>query len=77
MNLINRVFTAMALGVLLLPGKGLAQVFTMSDGGSTATVNVGNTGTLGMNSWSVLNNQSQLNQQWFWYSGERCRTTTD
>jgi hypothetical protein len=68
MNLINRVFTAMALGVLLLPGKGMAQVFTMSDGGSTATVNVGNTGTLGMNSWSVLNNQSQLNQQWFWYS---------
>jgi hypothetical protein len=58
----------MALGVLLLPGKGMAQVFTMSDGGSTATVNVGNTGTLGMNSWSVLNNQSQLNQQWFWYS---------
>jgi hypothetical protein len=68
MNLINRVFTAMALGVLLLPGKGMAQVYTMSDGGSTATVNVGNTGTLGMNSWSVLNNQSQLNQQWFWYS---------
>jgi hypothetical protein len=68
MNLINRVFTAMALGVLFLPGKGMAQVYTMSDGGSTATVNVGNTGTLGMNSWSVLNNQSQLNQQWFWYS---------
>ena len=40
----------------------------MSDGGSTATINTGNTGTLGMNSWTVLGGQNQLNQQWFWYS---------
>ncbi len=55
------------LGILLLPGNGIAQVM-MSDGGSTAFINTGNTGTLGMNSWTVLNGQNQLNQQWFWYS---------
>jgi len=62
-------------GILIQPGDSNAQpyditgqsTYTMSDGGSTATVNVSNTGTLGMNSWSVLD-QSQLNQQWFWYS---------
>jgi hypothetical protein len=58
-----------ASGVLFLPGNAKAQeVYTMSNGGSTATVNVGNTGVLGMNSWSVLGGQNQLNQQWFWYS---------
>lgn len=41
----------------------------MSNGGSTATINVGNTGVLGMNSWTVGGvSGSQLNQQWFWYS---------
>jgi len=59
---------ALALsGILLLPGNGIAQIM-MSDGGSTAYINTGNTGTLGMNSWTVLNGQNQLNQQWFWYS---------
>jgi len=57
------------LGILLLPGRSMAQTYTMSNGGSTATVNVGNSGVLGMNSWSVAGlPQSQLNQQWFWYS---------
>ena len=47
----------------------MAQVYTLSDGGSTATVNVGNTGVLGMNNWTVGGvSGSQLNQQWFWYS---------
>ena len=55
-------------GFLFVPGNATAQVYTMSNGGSTATVNVGNTGVLGMNSWSVLGGQNQLNQQWFWYS---------
>lgn len=55
-------------GFLFVPGHATAQVYTMSNGGSTATVNVGNTGVLGMNSWSVLGGQNQLNQQWFWYS---------
>ncbi len=54
-------------GMLFVSSSAMAQVYTMSNGGSTATLNVGNTGVLGMNSWSVLN-QSQLNQQWFWYS---------
>ena len=57
-----------ALGILVLPGSASAQVYTMSNGDSTATINVGNSGVLGMNSWTVLGGQNQLNQQWFWYS---------
>ena len=57
-------------GVLFSPGSGNAQNITMTDGGSTATLNQGGgTGNIGMNSWSVdVDPQSQLNQQWFWYS---------
>ncbi|MGB7769264.1 MAG: PEP-CTERM sorting domain-containing protein [Verrucomicrobiia bacterium] len=60
-------------GVLLLPGKGMAQNFPLSDGGSAATLNLGagsgGTGSIGMNSWTVGGvSQSQLDQQWFWYS---------
>jgi hypothetical protein len=57
-------------GMLLLPVQGMAQNnYSLSDGGSTATLNLGaGTGNLGMNSWTVLNGQNQLNQQWFWYS---------
>jgi len=59
-----------ASGALLVPGVAKAQNITMSNGGSTATLNLGGgTGNVGMNSWSVDTlNQSQLNQQWFWYS---------
>jgi hypothetical protein len=59
-----------ASGALLFPGEAVAQNITMSNGGSTATLNLGGgTGNIGMNSWSVDTlNQSQLNQQWFWYS---------
>ncbi len=59
-----------AFGALLLPGEAMAQNVTMNNGGSTATLNLGGgTGNIGMNSWSVDSlNQSQLNQQWFWYS---------
>ena len=43
-------------GVLLLPGEGMAQNFTLSDGGSAATLNLGagsgGTGNIGMNSWT-------------------------
>ena len=60
-------------GILLLPGKGVAQNFTISNGGSTATLNLGDgsggTGSIGMNSWTVGGvAQDQLDQQWFWYS---------
>jgi hypothetical protein len=57
-------------GMLLLPGRGIAQNITMQDGGSTSIINPGNgTGLAGVNSWSVDTlNQSQLNQQWFFYS---------
>jgi hypothetical protein len=57
-------------GMLLLPVHGIAQNIIMQDGGSTATLNFGGgSGNIGMNSWSVDTlNQSQLNQQWFWYS---------
>ncbi len=51
-------------GSLLLPGHAFAQVVPMSDGGSTANVDLGS--AAGMNSWTV-NGQNQLNQQWFWY----------
>ena len=51
-------------GMLLLPGPGVAQLVTLTDGGSTATVNLGS--SAGMNSWTV-SGQNQLNQQWFWY----------
>jgi len=55
-------------GMLLWPGRGIAQNIIMQDQGSTATLNLGGgTGNLGMNSWSV-GGQNQLNQQWFWYS---------
>ena len=56
-------------GMLLLPVQGMAQNYSLSDGGSTATLNLGaGTGNLGMNSWTVLSGQNQLDQQWFWYS---------
>jgi hypothetical protein len=51
-------------GMLLLSGNGIAQVVAMTDGGATATIDLGS--SAGMNSWSVLG-QNQLNQQWFWY----------
>ena len=51
-------------GMLLLPGQGIAQIVTLTDAGSTATVDLGS--SAGMNSWTV-NGQNQLNQQWFWY----------
>jgi len=50
--------------MLLLPGHGIAQIVTMNDGGSSATIDLGS--SAGMNNWSVLG-QNQLNQQWFWY----------
>ena len=54
---------------VFLPGKSMAQNYSLSGGGSTATLNLGTgTGNLGMNSWTVLNGQNQLNQQWFWFS---------
>lgn len=51
-------------GMLLLPGNGIAQIITMNDGGSSATIDLGS--SAGMDNWSVLG-QNQLNQQWFWY----------
>jgi len=67
-RLISLCVASAALGVLVFPSSATAQVYTMSNGGSTATINVGDTGVLGMNSWSVLGGLNQLNQQWFWYS---------
>ena len=51
-------------GLLLLPGQGIAQLVTLTDAGSMATIDLGS--SAGMNSWTV-NGQNQLNQQWFWY----------
>jgi hypothetical protein len=58
-------------GLMLSPGRGMAQNVQISNGGSYAIINPGNgTGTVGMNDWSVGNNnvmQNELAQQWFWY----------
>lgn len=51
--------------MLLAPGAQ-AQVIPLTDGNSLATVNLGGAGVAGMNSW-LINGQSQLSQQWFWY----------
>jgi large repetitive protein len=69
------------LGILLLPGKGMAQNYTLSSGGSSATLNLGDgtggTGNLGMNDWDV-GTGNQLNQQWFWYAiGSATPTSID
>jgi hypothetical protein len=51
-------------GLFFLPGNGLAQIVTLSDAGSSASIDLGS--SAGMDNWSVLG-QNQLNQQWFWY----------
>jgi hypothetical protein len=60
----------LAAAALVVPRDGMAapalpdQIVTLTDEGSSATVNLDS--TAGMNNWSV-NGQNQLNQQWFWY----------
>ena len=54
--------------IVFLPRESTADpsgVVTLTDGGSSATVNLGS--SAGMYNWSV-NGQNQLNQQWFWYA---------
>src|SRR5208282_3384468 len=51
-------------GLLLLPVSGIAQIVTLSDAGSSESIDLGS--SAGMNNWSVLG-QNELNQQWFWY----------
>jgi MYXO-CTERM domain-containing protein len=41
-----------------------AQIVTLHDGNSSASVNLGS--QAGMSQW-MINGQNQLNQQWFWY----------
>jgi hypothetical protein len=50
--------------VLALPTTGMADTVTLTDGNSTAMVNVDS--SAGMYHWDVEGN-NQLNQQWFWY----------
>jgi PEP-CTERM motif len=61
------VFTAVVLGTICLGAAQIsqAQVYTMADNNSVATVDVGS--PAGMSSWVIDNRQSYLNQQWFWY----------
>lgn len=56
------------LGLVMLPGSGRAQIVTLDNGGSVATVDLGS--SAGMDYWSVngQDGQNQLPQQWFWYS---------
>lgn len=59
-------------GMLMTPARGMAQVETLTDDGSTAIVNLGGgPGLVGMNTWEVApggNIQNELDQQWFWIS---------
>ena len=63
----NRWFTSFlpstALALCLSASLSQAQ-FTLSDSGTTATVDPNS--SAGMNSW-VVDGVNQLNQQWFWY----------
>jgi hypothetical protein len=51
-------------GVLAAPGASMAATVTLTDGNSTALVNVDS--SAGMYHWDV-DGYNQLNQQWFWY----------
>jgi len=50
--------------MLAWPVHASPTIVTLTDGGSTATIDLSS--SAGMNSWTV-NDQNQLNQQWFWY----------
>jgi len=68
-------------GALLLSSTGIAQNYTITSGGSSATLNLGDgsggTGNLGMNDWDV-GTGNQLAQQWFWYAiGNAAPTSID
>jgi hypothetical protein len=54
--------------LLLSPAHGFAQIVNLSNGGATASVNLGSSS--GMDSWIVDTDPSvsQLNTQWFYYS---------
>jgi len=54
--------------LLLLPGHGIAQSITLTNGGSSATIDLG--GSDGMNNWEVDTDPgvNQLSSQWFYYS---------
>src|SRR6187401_1777600 len=55
-----------ALAGLLLISASVqgASIVNLTDGNSSATVNLGS--QAGMSQW-LINGQNQLNQQWFWY----------
>jgi len=55
------------VALLLLPGLGIAQAATLSNGGSTMTVDLN--GSDGINSWTVDTSPvNQLDSEWFYYS---------
>jgi hypothetical protein len=55
------------LALLLLPHNGLAQSVTLTNGGSTATVDLGS--STGLDSWMVDTSPvNQLDSEWFYYS---------
>ncbi len=58
------VVAALALVSVLLVSAGQAQTVTLTDGNSSASLDLG--GGLGMYDWSV-NGAPQLKQQWFYY----------
>jgi hypothetical protein len=55
---------AIMLAAFLPSPESQAQVVTLADGNSTATVNVNS--SAGMSAWTV-NGINNLNQQWFWF----------
>jgi hypothetical protein len=54
------------LAALVAAGVGDAQTVSLNNGNSLAKVNLFGPGPAGMTSWTI-NNQPELQQQWFWY----------
>lgn len=55
-------------GMVFLPSPGVGQTVDLSNGGSTASVNLSGANP-GMNMWTVQgDSQNQLDNQWFYYS---------
>ncbi|HXR03485.1 MAG TPA: hypothetical protein VN836_02120 [Verrucomicrobiae bacterium] len=55
---------AFVLVFQIVVGTASAQIYTLANGNSSVSINLGS--QAGMYNWSV-DGQNQLNQQWFWY----------
>src|SRR6266576_3968798 len=63
-TLTHTKIAALAAALALCLPAARAQIVTLHDGNSSASVDLGS--QAGMFNW-LINGQNQLNQQWFWY----------